>query len=267
MNAPDPRFTTGFAAKEIEHQFSVLDDSWQSNVSSSHHLTNYYFPKGAACGVTFALSQDGGHFEIRSRDDRTCLYAIDMDTDIKQAMNGEIGEHLFPIMAEDSPGNGTSPERFGNTTDSGHARVRFWQDEDGTEQAFLTLKTRSDIPHMRYEFELPIPLQVAASLLPYTPHHISKTRSIVMHEGQKWEIDQFGAPYQGLTIAEIELPTTGCEFVQPAWLGDEVNISNSAMARNARLVQRGLGEPPCAKGFVNLAKKKGGEAPFTEPSR
>jgi adenylate cyclase len=76
----------------------------------------------------------------------------------------------------------------------------------------------------RHEFEYPIPLADAEYLLAELckPHVIEKTRHIVMHAAQRWEIDVFEGLNQGLEMAEIELPDIDCGFAMPDWAGEEV---------------------------------------------
>ena len=55
------------------------------------------------------------------------------------------------------------------------------------------------------------------------PHLIEKTRHIVMHAGNRWEIDIFEGQNTGLEMAELELPAVDAKFERPAWLGSEVS--------------------------------------------
>jgi adenylate cyclase len=51
---------------------------------------------------------------------------------------------------------------------------------------------------------------------------IEKWRHIVVHAGDRWEIDEFLGDNAGLVIAELELDSEQQEFARPAWLGEEV---------------------------------------------
>jgi CYTH domain-containing protein len=66
---------------------------------------------------------------------------------------------------------------------------------------------------------------------------IDKTRHIVLHEGTRWEIDEFHRANAGLIIAEIELPSEDTVFVRPEWLGDEVSCdfryANASLSEKA----------------------------------
>ena len=77
----------------------------------------------------------------------------------------------------------------------------------------------------RHEFEYTIPLDEADYMLAHLckPHLIEKTRHIVMHAGNRWEIDIFEGQNTGLEMAELELPAVDAKFERPAWLGSEVS--------------------------------------------
>ena len=91
------------------------------------------------------------------------------------------------------------------------------------EEAFLTIKGENQ-GIVRDEWEYPIPAADAKDMLERIAIGtvISKTRYLVDFEGFKWEIDEFHSPLDGLTVAEIELPTTDTTFKQPPFIGKEV---------------------------------------------
>ena len=73
------------------------------------------------------------------------------------------------------------------------------------------------------EFEYAIPLDDALQLMTLCePPVIVKTRHIVMHQGNRWEVDEFHGSLQGLVIAELEIPDVDCRFPMPDFLGREV---------------------------------------------
>jgi adenylate cyclase len=89
-------------------------------------------------------------------------------------------------------------------------------------QAFLTIKgvTRGAT---RAEFEYEIPLPDAEQLLTLSDGPIlEKDRYVLMHEGARWEVDEFLGANAGLVIAEIELQSENQLFHRPPWLGKEV---------------------------------------------
>ena len=89
-------------------------------------------------------------------------------------------------------------------------------------QAFLTIKGPSQ-GATRQEFEYPIPVEDALQLLELCDGTvIRKTRHLVLHDGNRWEVDEFQADNQGLIVAEIELATEDQIFTKPDWLGLEV---------------------------------------------
>ena len=90
------------------------------------------------------------------------------------------------------------------------------------DQAFLTVKglTRGA---SRAEFEYEIPLADAEELLKLSDGPlIEKTRYVVVHDGSKWEVDEFQGDNSDLVVAEIELRSKDEQFSRPPWLGREV---------------------------------------------
>ncbi|HEY2399446.1 MAG TPA: CYTH domain-containing protein [Steroidobacteraceae bacterium] len=90
------------------------------------------------------------------------------------------------------------------------------------DQAFLTIKgvTRGAT---RAEFEYAIPMQDAEQLLELSDGPIlEKNRYVLVHEGSRWEVDEFLGDNAGLVIAEIELESEDQPFSRPPWLGQEV---------------------------------------------
>jgi adenylate cyclase len=90
------------------------------------------------------------------------------------------------------------------------------------EQAFLTVKGVSK-GATRSEFEYAIPAGDARQLLELADGPvIEKVRRIVMHEGSRWELDEFLGDNAGLVVAELELESEDQPFAKPGWLGREV---------------------------------------------
>ena len=62
---------------------------------------------------------------------------------------------------------------------------------------------------------------------------IEKTRYIVLHEGNRWEVDEFHGHREGLILAELEVPSEDYTFPLPSFVGREVTgqpqYYNSAM--------------------------------------
>ncbi len=108
------------------------------------------------------------------------------------------------------------------------------------DDAYLTIKGQpqnNDGAPITPEFEYAIPAGDADALLALClPGAIVKTRHIVMHDGNKWEIDVFHGDNTGLVMAEIELSDAHESFATPAWLGSEVTAdrryANAALAQN-----------------------------------
>ena len=98
-------------------------------------------------------------------------------------------------------------------------RIRIRDDE-----AFITIKGPSSSDGLsRLEWEQAIPLDQARQLLTLClPGTIDKHRHIVPYEGHRWEVDEFHGHLEGLTLAELEVPSADTEFVAPPFLGPEV---------------------------------------------
>lgn len=98
-------------------------------------------------------------------------------------------------------------------------RIRIRDDE-----AFITIKGPSSSDGLsRLEWEQPIPLDQARQLLALClPGTIDKHRHIVPYEGHRWEVDEFHGHLEGLTLAELEVPSADTEFAIPPFLGPEV---------------------------------------------
>jgi adenylate cyclase len=93
----------------------------------------------------------------------------------------------------------------------------------GGDKAFITIKGESTNV-TRQEFEYPIPAADADSLFKLCLGPlIEKTRTVIEHEGKKWEVDEFHGDNEGLIMAEIELENEDEPFARPPWLGEEVS--------------------------------------------
>ncbi len=91
--------------------------------------------------------------------------------------------------------------------------------------AYLNLKSR-ERGHTRQEFNYPIPVDEARSLLVLCVGGlIDKRRHYVRHEGHLWEVDEFLGDNAGLVVAEIELQHADEAFALPAWTGKQVTDS------------------------------------------
>ena len=96
-------------------------------------------------------------------------------------------------------------------------RVRMRDDK-----GFITIKGKGEgAAHPEFEYE--IPAEDATQLLAMCePPVIVKTRYIVNHEGNRWEVDEFHGDLQGLVIAELEVPDENYSFPLPKFVGTEV---------------------------------------------
>jgi len=105
-------------------------------------------------------------------------------------------------------------------------------------KGFLTIKgIGNESGVSRYEFEKEISLDDAKDLMAICePGVIDKTRFIIpIENGLFFEVDEFYSENEGLTIAEIELPTENTPFQKPNWLGKEV--TGEVQYYNAMLVK------------------------------
>ena len=122
-------------------------------------------------------------------------------------------------------------------------RVRIADDK-----AFLTIKSVTTGP-TRAEFEYEIPVVDAEQLLKLADGPIiEKNRHVVVHEGSRWEVDEFFGDNAGLVMAEIELGAEDQPFSRPSWLGAEVTYDsryyNSNLASHPYSQWRGEGVDP-----------------------
>ncbi len=93
------------------------------------------------------------------------------------------------------------------------------------DKGYLTIKgIGNESGASRFEWETEISLEDAKNLISICePGVIDKTRYIVPEtSGLKFEVDEFYGENEGLTVAEIELPSEDTPFEKPDWLGEEV---------------------------------------------
>ncbi len=107
------------------------------------------------------------------------------------------------------------------------------------DKGFLTIKGIGNASGAsRFEWEREISVDDAKALLELCePGVIDKTRYIVKADGDLvFEVDEFYGDNEGLTVAEIELPTEDTPFTRPEWLGEEVTgevkYFNSMLMKN-----------------------------------
>lgn len=107
------------------------------------------------------------------------------------------------------------------------------------DSGFITIKgIGSKSGASRFEWEKQIPITEVEELLELCePGVIDKTRFIVPeNSGLQFEVDEFYGDNEGLTVAEIELPSEDHPFKKPDWLGQEVTgdakYYNSMLMKN-----------------------------------
>ncbi len=106
------------------------------------------------------------------------------------------------------------------------------------EEALLTLKFGGAVL-ARDEFEYAVPIEDARAMRDFAIGTvIEKTRHIVVHRGQRYEVDRFAGGLDGLVIAELETVDTVADEDLPPWLGREV--TGEAAFYNATLALNGI---------------------------
>jgi adenylate cyclase len=113
----------------------------------------------------------------------------------------------------------------------------------GGESAWLSVKAMTP-GRARAEFEADIAATDAQQMLSQLCEGalIEKWRHIVVHAGDRWEIDEFLGDNAGLVIAELELDSEEQDFARPTWLGEEV--TDDQRYYNFRLSQHPYREWP-----------------------
>ncbi|HRY32641.1 MAG TPA: CYTH domain-containing protein [Bacteroidales bacterium] len=111
--------------------------------------------------------------------------------------------------------------------------------------AWITVKGKQS-GISRAEFEYPIPVADAETMLKLSPYAIiEKYRYRIPFGGFVWEVDEFLGMNHGLVIAEIELPEEAAFFEKPDWIGEEVSqdhrYQNSNLAMHPYRLWGGTG--------------------------
>jgi CYTH domain-containing protein len=109
-------------------------------------------------------------------------------------------------------------------------------------KGYVTIKSRGG-GLAREEFEYPIPLDDAGSLLKLCGQRIlEKIRHEVPYAGYCWEIDEYLEPFEDLVIAEVELQSETEDPPRPPWIGDDIThdkgFSNAALAQRLEASRR-----------------------------
>jgi adenylate cyclase len=103
-----------------------------------------------------------------------------------------------------------------------------------TEHCSVRVRVGGDAAHVnvkgatrgasRLEFEYAVPMEDAQVMLSElcTGPIIEKTRYLVRHLDQDWEVDVFEGDNAGLVVAEIELEDEAQAVTLPDWVGEEV---------------------------------------------
>ncbi len=95
-----------------------------------------------------------------------------------------------------------------------------------SEEAFLTIKMGQGLARNEYEYAISVEdaeEMIAKANLPC----LEKTRYVILHKNNLWEIDVFHGKHNGLILAEIELSSIDEEVELPTWIGEEVTENPS----------------------------------------
>ena len=152
-------------------------------------------------------------------------------------MSGFEIERKFLVRGDDfkQQAESSSHIRQGYILSGGGRTVRVRIRDD---RGYLTIKGPSENGGLsRYEFEKEITLDEAEHLMALCePGVVDKRRFLVPFKGHVFEVDEFYGDNEGLTVAEVELPSEDAEFDRPAWLGEEVTgdpkYYNSMLMKN-----------------------------------
>lgn len=89
-------------------------------------------------------------------------------------------------------------------------------------KGYLTVKGKND-GDVRLEFEFEVPYADALEMLQLClPEIVEKTRYLVRYGNLTWEVDEFHGSRQGLTVAEVEIPSSGHDYELPPFVGKNV---------------------------------------------
>ena len=143
-------------------------------------------------------------------------------------------ERKFLVVSEDYKKNSKSvdiKQAYLASDDNIAIRVRI----EGL-HASINIKSKiSD--RVNHEFEYVIPMDESQALIRMSPYPIiKKTRHVVQYKGKTWEVDEFHADNNGLTVAEIELDDDNEYFENPPWLGAEITADYRYL--NSNLAQQ-----------------------------
>ena len=98
---------------------------------------------------------------------------------------------------------------------------------------FITIKGKANRAS-RLEFEYEIPIEDAIELInKFCSNLIEKTRHIVIHDNNTWEVDEFKGLNAGLIVAEIELASEDDKYSIPNWI--EKNVTEDLRYANSNL--------------------------------
>jgi len=131
----------------------------------------------------------------------------------------------------------SGPQGFTVRVRMASTTTKLVQGEPAEQEAWLTLKTAGSASGLvRQEFEYPIPLEDARSLLDLAPSQLSKWRYGLNWLGGDWVLDVFEGRNAPLVVAEVELQDPQQHVPIPACCVLELtgcpSLSNAALAHH-----------------------------------
>lgn len=130
-------------------------------------------------------------------------------------------EHKYLVEGESykEMASGSVEIRQGYLNRDPHRTVRI---RTAGRKGFITVKGKND-GDTRLEFEYEIPFDDALEMLGLCePGIIEKRRWFVDYGGFRWEVDEYLGARKGLTVAEVELPSSGVGYPLPPFAGTNV---------------------------------------------
>lgn len=148
--------------------------------------------------------------------------------------------------------------------DGWSVRLRIATPEDGSAQAWLTLKSGGR-GSVRQEIERTVEPDFARRLLApdQADRLISKIRYRLPQGDLCWEVDRFLGRHEGLWLAEIELPHPDHPFDRPDWLG--ADVTDDPAYRNETLAAGRIPAPPELVTAVRLLLQEIGPEAVSAP--
>ncbi len=219
-------------AHEIERKYLLRTDAWKSMpFQSVSQITQGYVPDDGSVAVRIAFPA------IDTADIRFSKGAAQYDLRVQG-----------PDIAADFRKVATLPQYDAATqslhmTDSLVCRIRS-RKTGALQEAFLTIKAPTARADVTNEFEIAIPYDTAEKIMhDMTIHTVRKTRHVIDHSGQKWEVDVFAGALKGLVMAEAEVADIAVFDRLDMLPGIGADVTQNRAYTNRALGEYGLPKP------------------------